>query len=82
MLYVSPDVKLIVATNVVSGTVSVIDKELMRMPGPRGHVNTPWMRLDWNVTNIKVGNGSEGFDVSPDRREIWVANCFVTGDYV
>lgn len=75
MLYVSTDVKLIVATNVVSGTVSVIDKEWMRMPGPPGEVNTSGMRLDWNVTNIKVGNGSEGFDVSPDRREIWVANA-------
>lgn len=75
MLYVSPDEKLIVATNVVSGTVSVIEKEWMRMPGPPGQVNASGMRLDWNVTNIKVGNGSEGFDVSPDRREIWVANA-------
>lgn len=75
MLYVSPDVKLIVATNVVSGTISVIDKEWMRMPGPPGQVNASGMRLDWTVTNIKVGNGSEGFDVSPDRREIWVANA-------
>lgn len=75
MLYVSPDLKLIVATNVVSGTVSVIDKELMHMPGPPGQVNASGMRTDWNVTNIKVGNGSEGFDVSPDRREVWVANA-------
>lgn len=75
MLYVSPDTKLIVATNVVSGTVSVIDKEFMRMPGLAGQVNASGMRTDWNVTNIKVGNGSEGFDVSPGRREIWVANA-------
>lgn len=75
MLYVSPDAKLIVATNTVSGTVSVIEKEWMRMPGPSGTVNAKGMRLDWNVTNIKVGNGSEGFDVSPDRREAWVANA-------
>jgi YVTN family beta-propeller protein len=67
--------KLIVATNVVSGTVSVIDKEWMHMPGPPGQVNALGMRMDWNVTNIKVGNGSEGFDVSPDRREVWVANA-------
>src|SRR6185312_13256295 len=75
MLYVSPDTKLIVATNVVSGTVSVIDKEFMRMPGLAGQVNASGMRTDWNVTDIKVGNGSEGFDVSPGRREIWVANA-------
>ncbi len=24
---------------------------------------------------VKVGNGSEGFDVSPDGKEIWVANA-------
>jgi YVTN family beta-propeller protein len=24
---------------------------------------------------VKVGDGSEGFDVSPDRKEIWVANA-------
>lgn len=75
MLYVSPDAKLIVATNTVSGTVSVIQKEWMRMPGPPGTVNAEGMRKDWNVTNIKVGKGSEGFDVSPDRRQVWVANA-------
>ena len=30
---------------------------------------------DWTETVIPVGNGSEGFDVSPDAREIWVANA-------
>jgi len=30
---------------------------------------------DWNQTVVKVGNGSEGFDVSPDGKEIWVANA-------
>lgn len=30
---------------------------------------------DWTQTVIKVGNGSEGFDVSPDGKEIWVANA-------
>ena len=30
---------------------------------------------DWNVTNIPVGQGSEGFDVSPDGKELWVANA-------
>ena len=75
MLYVSPDLQLIVATNTVSGTVSVIDKEPMHMPAPGGRGNPAGMRTDWDVTNIKVGNGSEGFDVSPDRREVWVANA-------
>lgn len=35
----------------------------------------PGPRMDWNQTVVKVGNGSEGFDVSPDGREVWVANA-------
>lgn len=30
---------------------------------------------DWNETVVRVGNGSEGFDVSPDGKEIWVGNA-------
>ena len=32
-------------------------------------------RTDWSETVVKVGNGSEGFDLSPDRKEIWVGNA-------
>ena len=38
-------------------------------PGPRP------TRRDWNQTLIPVGQGSEGFDLSPDGKEIWVANA-------
>ena len=31
--------------------------------------------MDWNETVVRVGNGSEGFDLSPDQRELWVANA-------
>ena len=30
---------------------------------------------DWEETVIPVGHGSEGFDVSPDGKEAWVANA-------
>ena len=30
---------------------------------------------DWNQTVVRVGDGSEGFDVSHDGKEIWVANA-------
>ncbi len=30
---------------------------------------------DWSATVIPVGHGSEGFDLSPDMKEIWVANA-------
>jgi YVTN family beta-propeller protein len=30
---------------------------------------------DWKLTVIPVGRGSEGFDISPDGKEAWVANA-------
>jgi len=87
MIYVSPDMKLIVTTNVSSGTVSIMDQEPVRMPGPPPGAGAggpgmppppggaPMPRTDWNETVVKVGNGSEGFDISPDGREAWVANA-------
>jgi len=73
MIYVSPDMKLIVTTNVNSGTVSIIDKAAGGGPGPGGPMGVSGG--DWNETVVRVGNGSEGFDVSPDGKEIWVANA-------
>src|SRR5260221_11230483 len=29
----------------------------------------------WRVTNVPAGRGVEGFDVSPDGKEIWAANA-------
>ena len=31
--------------------------------------------MDWNQTVIPVGKGDEGFDVSPDGRELWTADA-------
>lgn len=73
MIYVSPDMKLIVTTNVSSGTVSIIEKTVGRASGQGSPQGVP--RGDWNETVVRVGNGSEGFDVSPDGKEIWVANA-------
>ena len=39
-------------------------------PGGRGG-----LQGDWTETVIPVGRGAEGFDVSPDGREIWAANA-------
>src|SRR5579864_2753361 len=70
MIYLFDDLKHIVTTNVSSGTVSIIEKTPPRTGGfPLGPPGG-----DWDETVVKVGNGSEGFDVSPDGKEIWVAN--------
>lgn len=71
MIYVFDDLKRIVTTNVSSGTVSIIVKTPPRTSG--GPFGPPGG--DWDETVVKVGNGSEGFDVSPDGKEIWVANA-------
>jgi YVTN family beta-propeller protein len=77
MIFVSEDLKRIFTTNVSSGTVSVIEKSAAgnRPDGPRGRPRRGPPRGDWDETVIPVGTGSEGFDVSPDSKEIWVANA-------
>jgi YVTN family beta-propeller protein len=86
MVYVSADQKSIFTTNVSSGTVSLIDLQPVRMVPPPGMAPGPppggappplagQHRMDWNEAVVRVGNGSEGFDVSPDQRELWVANA-------
>lgn len=32
-------------------------------------------RTDWDETVVAVGRGAEGFDVSPDEKELWAANA-------
>jgi YVTN family beta-propeller protein len=73
MIYVSPDLKTIVTTNVSSGTVSIIEKAAGGPPGQGSPLGAPGG--DWNETVVRVGDGSEGFDVSPNGKEIWVANA-------
>jgi YVTN family beta-propeller protein len=83
MIYVSPDLQRIITTNVSSATVSIIDKVTLNPPGPppgqpnmtppSGPARAP--RSDWNETVIPVGRGSEGFDISPDGKALWVANA-------
>jgi len=78
MIFVSEDLKRIFTTNVSSGTVSVIEKSAPenradRRGGRRPRRGPP--EGDWDETVVPVGTGSEGFDVSPDGKEIWVANA-------
>jgi YVTN family beta-propeller protein len=43
------------------------------MGGPGGPGGQP--RMDWTQTVIPVGKGDEGFDVTPDGRELWTADA-------
>ncbi|GAC1648873.1 MAG: YVTN family beta-propeller repeat protein [Gemmatimonadaceae bacterium] len=65
MLLVSPKGDRVVTTNLGSATVTIIEQRpSTRRPGG-----------DWEETVIAVGRGAEGFDISPDGREVWVANA-------
>lgn len=65
MIVVSQDLKQIVTTNISSATVSIIERPAASA-SPQGN---------WAQTVVPVGRGAEGFDVSPDGREAWVANA-------
>jgi len=74
MIYVTPDAKKVYTTNVSAATVSIlVDSLLKPAPNPAGF--TPPPHKDWVQTVIPVGKGSEGFDVSPDGRELWTAGA-------
>jgi DNA-binding beta-propeller fold protein YncE len=44
-------------------------------PPPGTGPPTGLPRKTWRVTNVATGRGAEGFDVSPDGKEIWAANA-------
>ncbi len=72
MIYVVPGGKRVYTTNVASGTVSILqDSLIVSKPVPHGF--TPPPHHDWVQTLIPVSTGSEGFDVSPDGKELWTA---------
>ena len=74
MIYVFPRLDPIITSNVNSATITVIEKS-NGPTGPAGAPPRPGPRTNWTETVIPVGKGSEGFDVSPDGKEIWVANA-------
>jgi DNA-binding beta-propeller fold protein YncE len=121
MIYVFDNLKRMIASNVSSATMTIIEKSSGggrgpgrgpgpggpppgspdgRGPGPggpppgmqngpgrgpggpppgmqngpgRGPMGAP--QGDWDETVVAVGRGAEGFDVSPDGKEIWAANA-------
>ena len=67
MVLVSEDLKRIVTSNVSSATMTIIDR--IARQGPMGQQD------DWEETVVPVGRGAEGFDVTPDGKQIWAANA-------
>jgi YVTN family beta-propeller protein len=91
MIAVSHDAKIVFTSNVNTPSVSIIEERALPAPpgapngpppsgsapnGPPPNGAAPRGPLtDWHVTNVMVGRGAEGMDVTPDGRELWVANA-------
>jgi YVTN family beta-propeller protein len=71
MVHVSRDLSRIVTSNMGSATMTLIEKGPAQGRGGRGRGSQP----NWNATVIPGGRGAEGFDVSPDGKEVWAANA-------
>jgi YVTN family beta-propeller protein len=59
MVALTKDGRTIVTANITSNNVSIIQQD------PAG---------TWTQAIVAVGQGPEGFDISPDGRELWVAH--------
>src|SRR6267154_3314205 len=85
MVVVSPKLDTVFTSNVSSGTISIIEQTDAAFPGPPPGAppnSAPppgpppgGPRKTWRVTNVAAGRGSEGFDLSPDGKQVWVANA-------
>jgi YVTN family beta-propeller protein len=62
MLVVSRDLARIYTSDVNSDTITILER------ATGGDVS------GWTMTHVPVGKGPEGFDVSPDGKELWAAN--------
>ncbi len=59
MIALSKDGSRIFTANIQSGSISIFERGAN----------------DWRQTVVPVGRGAEGFDLSPDERELWAANA-------
>jgi YVTN family beta-propeller protein len=71
MVLASADLSHVFTSNVSSATISIIEQ--VASPGFGPPPGAP--RKTWRITNVPAGRGSEGFDLSPDGKQIWAANA-------
>ncbi len=62
MIYAFPDQSRVVTTNVGSGSVTFFEKRAGARP-------------DWSAASFPAGCRVEGFDVSPDGKQVWAASA-------
>ena len=69
MIYVTNDEKHVYTTNVNAGSVSILADTLL--PAPPFPGAQP--RRDWVQTVVPAAKGVEGFDITPDGKQLWTA---------
>jgi DNA-binding beta-propeller fold protein YncE len=83
MIRVATDLQHIYTTNVRSNSVSILESATRPGSGPPPRGGAPAtgsapprpMVTVWDESVIPAGRGAEGFDLSPDGRELWTANA-------
>ena len=71
MIIASSDGRRLFTSNLGSASVCVIE----RNSADRSRAEAPQPQDQWTVTVVPVGRGAEGFDLSPDGKQLWVANA-------
>jgi YVTN family beta-propeller protein len=71
MIYVTANAKEVYTTNVNAGTVSILRDTLL----PAASFPGAQPRQDWVQSVVQVSKGVEGFDVTPDGRQLWTASA-------
>src|SRR5581483_8136476 len=75
MLVLAPDRQRLYATNVMAGTVSILELQpaptplLAQRPGPSFNPVPVWVH-----TVVPTERGAEGVDLSPDGKELWTVS--------
>ena len=70
MIIAASDLRRLFTSNLGSASVCIIEQAGAKAPPPQNDAGG-----DWRVTVVPVGRGAEGFDLSPDGKELWVANA-------
>jgi|GEM_PF-31812 len=75
LIQVAPDESCFYTTNAESGTVSIFEKKELPPYRPPTGILPPnaGPRLEWRQTIVNVGYGAEGFDISANGKELWIA---------
>ena len=77
LIHVAPDAQAVYTTNASSGTVSIFNHVLKQPTVPASGKLPPTARTYWEWEQYlgRVEQGSEGFDVTPDGRELWTVSA-------